>query len=68
MFGWPGIGGLLAWSCRSPLQLGLTMLNALGLLLALSFILLLQGGWVPLAPSVLGVVVTEQWRADVHYS
>ena len=56
---WSLIGGVLVLRLRSPLILGLTGGFALGGLYALCFTLLLKGGWVPLVPSALALVVTS---------
>ncbi|HEY9670251.1 MAG TPA: CHASE2 domain-containing protein [Waterburya sp.] len=55
---WSVVGGILAWRCWSLLRLGLAVSSALGLLYGLCFVLLMQGGWVPLIPSVLALLVT----------
>jgi len=59
IWGWSLVGGLLAWRCRSPLSLGIAVGAALGTLYGLCFLLLLQGSWVPLVPSVIAIVATS---------
>ena len=64
---WAVVGGvvILLWRSRSlhitysPLYQGLAIATPLPLLFGCCFILLLQGGWVPLIPSALAVVITE---------
>lgn len=59
VYSWSVVGGLLAWRMRHPLRLGLAGVAALGVLAGVSFGLLTQGGWVPLVPSALALVVTS---------
>ena len=58
IWGWSMVGGLLAMQFRSPLILGLALGTALAILYGLCFILLLKGGWIPLVPSALTLVIT----------
>lgn len=58
IYSWSVVGGILVWRIRHPLSLGLAGVVAVGALYALSFGLLIQGGWIPLVPSVLVLVVT----------
>lgn len=58
VWGWSLFGGVLAWRIRNSLHLGLAGGAALGVLYGLSFGLICQGGWVPLVPSALALVVT----------
>jgi len=58
VWGWSLLGGVLAWRIRNFLRLGLAGGAAFGVLYGLSFGLICQGGWVPLVPSVLALVVT----------
>jgi CHASE2 domain-containing sensor protein len=58
VWGWSLFGGVLAWRIRNSLRLGLAGGAALGVLYGLSFGLICQGGWVPLVPSALALVVT----------
>ena len=58
VYSWSVVGGLLAWRIRHPVRLGLAGVSAVGVLYGLSFGLLTQGGWVPLVPSALALVVT----------
>jgi CHASE2 domain-containing sensor protein len=57
IWGWSLLGGLLFW--RSPLfvRLGAVAI-ALLILSLLCFVLLIQGGWIPLIPSALALVFT----------
>ncbi|WP_449419977.1 CHASE2 domain-containing protein [Phormidium nigroviride] len=58
VWGWSLFGGVLAWRIRNSLRLGLAGGATLGVLYGLSFGLICQGGWVPLVPSALALVVT----------
>jgi len=58
IWGWAIIGGLIAWQYRLPVQLGLASGIALVVLYGVCFVLLLQGGWVPLVPGSIALVVT----------
>ncbi len=58
IWGWSVIGGLIAWQYRLPVQLGLASGIALVVLYGVCFVLLLQGGWVPLVPGSIALVVT----------
>ena len=59
VWGWSLVGGLLALRIRSLLRLGLAGGAAFGTLYGLYFVLLIQGGWVPLIPSALALVATS---------
>lgn len=54
--GWCLTAGLVCWSCKSDLRLGVLLL-ALSILYGSCLGLLKQGYWVPLVPSALAVVV-----------
>ncbi|HEY9640932.1 MAG TPA: CHASE2 domain-containing protein, partial [Coleofasciculaceae cyanobacterium] len=56
---WSALGGVLAWRCRSPLWLGGTTVAAMLVLHQLCLILLIQGGWMPLVPALLGLSATS---------
>jgi CHASE2 domain-containing sensor protein len=58
VWSWSLLGGILAWRIRNFLRLGLAGGAALGILYGLSFGLICQGGWVPLVPSGLALVIT----------
>lgn len=58
VWSWSLLGGILAWRIRSSLRLGLAGGSTLGILYGLSFGLICQGGWVPLVPSALALVIT----------
>ncbi|MGH2412178.1 MAG: CHASE2 domain-containing protein [Microcystaceae cyanobacterium] len=56
---WSLVGGVLVWFWRqSLLYQGLAIITALGSLLGVCFVLLLAGGWVPLVPAALVLLVT----------
>ncbi|MCC5898882.1 MAG: CHASE2 domain-containing protein [Phormidium sp. BM_Day4_Bin.17] len=56
---WSIIGGLLPLRWHSPLQLGGFISLSLALLYGICWILFLQGGWIPLIPPALGLMVTS---------
>jgi len=58
VWGWSVVGGALVWYFRSPSRLGLAGGAALVTLCCLCFVFLLKGGWVPLVPSALVLVIT----------
>jgi CHASE2 domain-containing sensor protein len=56
---WSLVGGLLTWRFESPLRLVLSIGVTLGVLYGCCLgLLTLKGGWVPLVPSALVLVVT----------
>jgi CHASE2 domain-containing sensor protein len=59
IWGWSLVGGVFVWRIRSLLYLGLASGAALGILFGLCFVFLLKGGWMPLVPSALALVVTS---------
>ncbi|UKO95879.1 CHASE2 domain-containing protein [Nostoc sp. UHCC 0870] len=64
ILGWSMFGGMLAWSIRRPLYLGLAVAIALFLLFAICYLTLINGGWIPLIPPALLLVtvpVTFVW-------
>lgn len=59
IWGWSLVGGLLGWRWRSPLLLALVAAAALSILSIVCFILLLEGGWLPLVPAAIaGAIAT----------
>ncbi len=59
VWGWSLVGGVFAWGNRRPLLLRLGLVGgAVVTLYGLCFVLLIQGGWVPLVPSALALVAT----------
>ncbi|NMF67117.1 CHASE2 domain-containing protein, partial [Brasilonema octagenarum] len=59
IWGWSVAGGFLAWRYRKLSLLGLANGLTLGVLYGLSFVFITQGGWVPLVPSALTLLVTS---------
>ena len=55
--GWSLVGGVLVWYVRAPLGQGLALSTALATLSGGCFVLFLTGGWVPLIPSALGLII-----------
>ncbi|MBW4636720.1 MAG: CHASE2 domain-containing protein [Gloeocapsa sp. UFS-A4-WI-NPMV-4B04] len=58
IWGWSIVGGILALRLRSLLHLELAIVLALATLYGLCFLILTQGGWVPLVPSALVLIAT----------
>lgn len=58
IWGWSIVGGILALRWRSLLHLELAIVLALATLYGLCFLILTQGGWVPLVPSALVLIAT----------
>lgn len=58
IWGWALVGGLVAWRIQHLVHLGLAAVCLLNVLFGLCFVLLLEGGWVPLVPSALALTVT----------
>jgi CHASE2 domain-containing sensor protein len=56
IWGWSLVGGIIAYYCYSRLFKVLAGGIALGSLYLLCFVLLVQGSWVPLIPSVLALI------------
>jgi CHASE2 domain-containing sensor protein len=58
IWGWSIAGGLIAWKVRRLPDLILAAAVAVGVLYGVCFVVLTQGGWVPLVPSGLALVMT----------
>ena len=58
LWSWALVGGLLTSFFLTPLRLGLAGGATLFVIYGVCFILLLQGGWVPLVPSALSGIAT----------
>lgn len=56
--GWSIVGGVLVWYCKQFLRLALAIAVTLIALYGSCWVILLFGGWVPLVPSVLTLVIT----------
>jgi len=56
---WSAIGGVVAGWWRSPLVLVGTTAGAMLVLYLLCLMLLIQGGWMPLVPALLGLGLTS---------
>ena len=56
---WSALGGVLVWQCRSTLWLGGTTVVAMLALHQLCLVFLIQGGWMPLIPALLGLGSTS---------
>ncbi|MBN4005114.1 CHASE2 domain-containing protein [Nostoc sp. LPT] len=54
---WSGIGTLIAWRLKSPKQL-MFVVTSTGLgLIVFSYLAFLQGWWIPIIPSLLGLIL-----------
>ncbi len=58
IWGWSVLGGLAIWRSHSLLNLALASIMTAGILSGVCFVLLIQGSWVPLVPSALGLIAT----------
>ncbi|MEM8805022.1 MAG: CHASE2 domain-containing protein [Cyanobacteria bacterium P01_G01_bin.38] len=58
VWGWAMVGGLMVWWLRSPLTLALAMGLSIGVLYQGCLFFLLKGGWMPLLPAVLALMIT----------
>lgn len=58
MLGWALVGGFLAWVVRNPLWFIVSQGGAILLLLGSCFLLFLVGGWVPLVPPAIALVIS----------
>lgn len=58
IWAWSLVGGIVIWCWRSPVRMGLNICLTISVLYGLSWALLLQGGWMPLVPAALALVVT----------
>ncbi len=58
IWGWAIVGGFFALRLRSLLYLTIAIALALGTLSSMCFLILLNGGWIPLVPSALVLVIT----------
>ncbi len=56
---WAIIGGMLAWRCQSSLQLVLTVFLSQVILAFVCYVLLIQGAWIPLIPSVFSLIASS---------
>ncbi|WP_254564232.1 CHASE2 domain-containing protein [Oscillatoria sp. HE19RPO] len=56
---WSLMGGLLVWKLRHPLTLGLATMTMIFILGGVCWVLFLQGGWIPLIPSVFVLILTS---------
>lgn len=55
---WGLVGGWLSWWLKSPLYTGLAGVFTLSALYGLCYFFLVQGGWLPLIPSVFALLLT----------
>ena len=58
IWGWSVVGGVLACLLHQPRRLIISTGLALGTLYGVCYLLILQGGWMPLVPSAIALVLT----------
>lgn len=58
IFGWSLAGSLLVWAVQKPLRLVICQGILVIILPAICLVILVQGGWMPLIPSLLGLTLT----------
>jgi CHASE2 domain-containing sensor protein len=56
---WSGLGAILGLFIRRPLDLGIAIAAALFLLFSICFGILTRGGWIPIVPSALALIITS---------
>jgi CHASE2 domain-containing sensor protein len=57
ILGWSCLGGLIGWRFHSGLHRGIAIATSSGILLLICFAALLKGGWLPLVPALLVLVI-----------
>ncbi|MGL4880212.1 MAG: CHASE2 domain-containing protein, partial [Waterburya sp.] len=57
--GWSGLGAILGLFIRRSRYLGIAIAAALFLLFSICFGILTQGGWIPMVPSALALIITS---------
>ncbi len=59
ILGWAAIGSLIGGYCHRMLMAGMVTTVALGGLYGICWLVLLQGGWIPLIPPTIGLLSTS---------
>jgi CHASE2 domain-containing sensor protein len=54
---WSLLGGFLVWRFQSGLHRGIAIATSSGILVIICFVVLLKGGWLPLVPALLVLVI-----------
>ncbi|NEP13400.1 MAG: CHASE2 domain-containing protein [Symploca sp. SIO2C1] len=54
---WSGLGAALAWQLKSPKQIALAVVVAIGVLVGVTYLAFLQGWWLPVVPPTIGLIV-----------
>ncbi|MBH8573160.1 CHASE2 domain-containing protein [Nostocaceae cyanobacterium CENA369] len=57
IFLWSGVGAALSWQFKSPKAIITAIASAGGGLLGIAYLAFLQGWWIPIVPSAIGLVV-----------
>ena len=64
---WTFGGGILSWRFQRLSSLGLALSVATGTLTGICFLLLLQGGWIPLIPAITSLLTTSSSVTYILY-
>ncbi|MBD2205544.1 CHASE2 domain-containing protein [Calothrix sp. FACHB-1219] len=59
IWSWSLTGGLIAWFFSSNKYLTITISAAVMLLSGACYVIIIQGGWIPLVPSAIAIVITR---------
>jgi CHASE2 domain-containing sensor protein len=59
VWGWSLVGGIIAWYISKPLHLGLAVSVTLLIQFGICFSIFTASGWIPLIPSILGLLATQ---------
>ncbi|MBD2358351.1 CHASE2 domain-containing protein [Tolypothrix sp. FACHB-123] len=59
IWSWSLTGGLLAWFIYQRLYLSITVSVGILILSGVCYLLIIQGGWIPLVPSAIALVITS---------
>jgi|GEM_PF-496786 len=54
---WTGLGAALAWQIKSPKLIVIGVFVTIGVLVGTTYLAFLQGWWLPVVPSTIGVVI-----------
>ena len=56
---WTTTGAILAWAIRVPQKLGVSIVVSIMVVYGMSWILMMQSGWIPIVPAMVGLVVAS---------
>lgn len=57
--GWTLLGGLILWCFRRVNWIGFAMVGSVVILMSGCWLILTQGGWIPLIPALLGLILNS---------